>query len=122
MRPARILAAVAAVIAVGAALAGCTAADPVELTAETVVIDVRTPAEYAEGHLDGAMLIDVQDPGFAETVGALPRDGVYLVYCRSGNRAGAAIAEMTELGFTDVTNIGGLDAAATVTGMPIVTG
>lgn len=122
MRPSRLLAAAVAAVAAALVLAGCASAEPVALPADTVVIDVRTPEEYAAGHLDGAQLIDVQDPGFADAVGQLPRDGRYLVYCRSGNRAAGAVAIMEDLGFTDVTNIGGIDAASSTTGLPVVTG
>ncbi len=122
MRPSRLIAAAVAAVAAALVLAGCASAEPVALPADTVVIDVRTPEEYAAGHLDGAQLIDVQDPGFADAVGQLPRDGHYLVYCRSGNRAGGAVAIMQDLGFTDVTNVGGIDAASSTTGLPVVTG
>ena len=111
----------AATLVLVAAMAGCGAApapadgggDPAtgmaaEADARTL-IDVRTPAETAEGHLDGALLIDLQSPDFAEQVGELPRDEAYLVYCRSGNRSAEAIAIMTDLGFTDVVNGGGFD-------------
>ncbi|HSK24860.1 MAG TPA: rhodanese-like domain-containing protein [Egicoccus sp.] len=113
----------AAALALAVAVAGCSAApapeaggDPAtgvvaEAEARTL-IDVRTPAETAEGHLDGALLIDLQAPDFAERVGALPRDEPYLVYCRSGNRSAEAIAIMTDLGFTDVVNGGGFDDLA----------
>jgi phage shock protein E len=80
--------------------------------AERVVIDVRTPAEVAEGHVTGALLLDVQDPSFREAVADLPRDEAYVVYCRSGNRSGQAIELMRELGFTDLVNGGAYDDLA----------
>jgi phage shock protein E len=76
------------------------------------VIDVRTPAEVAEGHLTGALLLDFQDPGFLDAVSELPRDEPYVVYCRSGNRSGQAIELMRELGFTDLVNGGAYDDLA----------
>lgn len=113
----------AAALALAVAVAGCSAApstgagaepatDVVAAAEARTLIDVRTPAETAEGHLDGALLIDLQAPDFAEQVGALPRDEPYLVYCRSGNRSAEAIAIMTDLGFTDVVNGGGFDDLA----------
>lgn len=75
-----------------------------------VTIDVRTPEEFAQGHVDGARNIDVSAGAFREQVSALPRDGRYVAYCRSGNRSAAAITIMRELGFTDLTDGGGLDA------------
>ena len=50
-----------------------------------------------------------------------PKDGHYLVYCRTGSRAGAAKAQMASLGFTDVTNLGGVDAASRTTRLAVVT-
>ena len=61
-----------------------------------MIIDVRTPAEYAGGHLDGAVLIDVQSPDFASRIGELDRNGSYVVYCRSGARSGMAMQQMID--------------------------
>ena len=86
-----------------------------ELTAtdDITVIDVRTPAEYAEGHIDGATLIDFYEPTFADKIAELDPDGEYLVYCRSGNRSGQAYALMQELGFDRVYDLdGGVVGAA----------
>jgi phage shock protein E len=77
-----------------------------------VLLDVRTPAEVAEGHLAGAVLIDLQGPDFRAAVAELPRDEPYFVYCRTGNRSGQAIEIMRELGFTDLVNGGGFDDLA----------
>ena len=88
--------------------------------ATSTFIDVRTPAEYADGHLDGAVNLDVQAADFADRIAELPRDGEYIVYCRTGARAGAAVAQMTALGFIDVTNAGSLADASASTGAPIV--
>ena len=71
------------------------------------VIDVRTPGEFAEGHLEGAVLVDYTAADFREAIGEFPRDGSYLIYCRSGNRSAGARQVMAELGFTDVTDIDG---------------
>ncbi|MFU8839589.1 MAG: rhodanese-like domain-containing protein [Nitriliruptoraceae bacterium] len=89
--------------------------DAVSLLAERddlVVVDVRTPEEFAEGHLAGAELLDIYDPAFRDGVDGLDRDAAYLVYCRSGNRSGQAVALMEELGFTEVYDAGALDALA----------
>lgn len=70
-------------------------------------IDVRTAEEFDDGHLDGAVHIDVQEADFEERVSELPRDAAYVVYCASGRRATGAVETMVELGFTDVVNGGG---------------
>ena len=74
---------------------------------DRTLIDVRSSEETAAGHLEGALLIGLEDPGFGDDIAELPRDGAYLVYCRTGARAGEAIAIMEDLGFTDVVNGGG---------------
>jgi len=84
------------------------------------VIDVRTPAEYSEGHLDGAVNIDVQDPNFGTILSQLPTDGEYVVYCRSGNRSAQAVEIMKASGFTHVADAGGVSDASAKTGIAIV--
>lgn len=79
---------------------------------DLIVVDVRTPEEFAAGHLAGAELLDIYDPAFAAGVDGLDRDAAYLLYCRSGNRSGQAAALMRELGFTEVYDAGALDAIA----------
>jgi phage shock protein E len=89
------------------------------LPASTLLIDVRTPAEFAEGHLDGAINMPVELPTFAAQV-ALIEPGVdLLVYCRTGRRADVAIEFMETLGLTAV-NLGSVEAASSATGIRIV--
>lgn len=106
-------------IALTVALAGCGSGS-VD-AANATIIDVRTPAEYAQGHLQGAVNIDVQAADFSSQIAALPHDGTYLLYCRSGSRAGQAKTIMAQAGFAHVTNLGSLQAASSTTGRPIVT-
>ncbi len=113
------------------ALVGCAEDSQTEtkenegITMESVVeagtiLDARTPAEYAEGHLEGAVNIDVTDPGFEDAIASLDPNGVYSVYCRSGQRSGKAVAIMEQKGFTNVTNIGGVQDASATLGIDIV--
>jgi len=116
----RLLASVAIAATLAFGVAACApAADPIAISAETVVIDVRTPEEFASGHLDGAVNIDVQSASFDKTVSELPTDGEYVVYCRSGTRSAAAIDRMEGLGFTKLTDAGGVEAASEATGLAI---
>ncbi|NLH70838.1 MAG: rhodanese-like domain-containing protein [Brooklawnia sp.] len=112
-----------ALIAVLALLpvAACAPAS-VSIDASTVVIDVRTPAEYSAGHLESATLLDLNSGQFQEALSQLDPDTRYAVYCRSGNRSGQAVAMMAAAGFSDVTDLGAIGDASRATGLEIVTG
>jgi rhodanese-related sulfurtransferase len=86
-----------------------------------IVVDVRTPAEFAEGHISRAIVADIQDPGFGAQIAQLDRSATYLVYCHSGNRSGQATAFMAELGFTNVKDLDGGISAWSAAGAPVVT-
>lgn len=102
-------------------IAGCSApVEPVELSADTILIDVRTPGEYSAGHLDGANLLDLTGGQFAEVLPTLDPDAEYAVYCKSGNRSGQAVAMMDEAGFDNVIDLGSIDNAAQVTQIEVV--
>lgn len=90
----------------GAPAAGQEAA-AVALEEGRVVIDVRTPEEFDEGHVADAQRIGLADADFADQIAALDPDVDYVVYCRSGNRSAQAAAEMRALGL-DVLDGGGL--------------
>jgi phage shock protein E len=118
---ARIFAAVAVAAGIALGASACaTTAEPIELSANTVVIDVRTPGEFAEGHLEGAINIDVQAADFDAQITELPTDGDYVVYCRSGNRSATAVTRMEGLGFDSLLDAGGVGEASASTGLPVV--
>ena len=66
---------------------------------DAVVLDVRTPHEYAAGHVPGAVNLDLHDPKFQEKVAALEKSKTYLVHCAMGVRSEAATKKMATLGF-----------------------
>lgn len=74
---------------------------------DMIVLDVRTPEEFAAGHLDGAVMIDFYAEDFAEQLAGLDPQASYLLYCRSGNRSGQTRELMADLGFADVADIDG---------------
>jgi rhodanese-related sulfurtransferase len=120
-------------VAATLSLAGCddgqkdpeTAADPVEGFSVThvdaiaasqllssnpdiVVLDVRTPAEHAEGHLPGKVVnVDFKSENFREEAAKLDRDTSYLLHCRSGSRSTASLAILEELGFKKIHHLDG---------------
>ena len=78
------------------------AAELIKNTPNLVVLDIRTPGEYAEGHIEGAKMIDFRAEDFAAELGKLDKDIPYLVHCRSGGRSGSAMPVFKELGFAKI--------------------
>ena len=87
---------------------------------KAVLVDVRTPAEFAAGHSAGATNIDVEAADFATKIGALDKGAAYALYCRSGNRSGVAMQAMLSSGFTHVFHLGGGIGAWQSAGQPVV--
>jgi len=73
---------------------------------DVVLLDVRTPEEFAAGHLTGAQNLDFLAPGFREKVAKLDKTKTYVLYCASGNRSGQANVLMEEAGFKKAVNAG----------------
>ena len=103
-------------------LSSCSSAgqEPVQLSEDAIVLDVRTPEEFAGGHLEGAQLLDFNSGEFAAALPSLDPEAEYVIYCRSGNRAGQAMALMQRDGNENVTNLGSLEQAAQATGIAVV--
>ena len=86
-----------------------------------LILDVRTPEEIAEGYLEGALFADFNSDNFRERLLQLDKTADYIVHCRSGQRSENAVQAMTELGFTgELVNAGGLEDAATITRLNII--
>jgi phage shock protein E len=85
-----------------------------------ITLDVRTPGEYAEGHLEGAQLIDFQSGNFESEISSLDKGATYAVYCRSGNRSGQAVKVMHDAGFHNVYNLNGGVIDWANAGLPLV--
>lgn len=81
-----------------------------EIQADSVqLLDVRTPQEYAEGHIAGAINIDVQSDDFQPAATQkLSKDSTILVYCRSGRRSLDAAEILTRLGYRVINLKGGI--------------
>lgn len=106
-----------------AVLVGCGSSSSSEeamLTANTVIIDVRTPAEFAEGHVEGSINLDLESGQFEAELPNLDPAQPYIVYCRSGRRSGVAVEIMKASGFTQITDYQTLENAANKTGLPII--
>ncbi len=76
-----------------------------------VLVDVRTPEEFAEGHLDNALNINWFDADFANQFEAVDKDKTIYVYCKMGGRSAKAQEKLQSLGYKHVVNLeGGYDA------------
>lgn len=75
------------------------------------IIDVRTPEEFSEGHINGARNIDFHSPDFEKQVEALDKNGSVLVYCQAGGRSAQAADHLMKTGFVQVYDLrGGFEA------------
>lgn len=86
---------------------------------EHVLVDVRTPEEFASGHIPGALNIPLQELG--QKTDRLAKDKALILYCRSGSRSAHAAGMLGRLGYTNVQDLGGI-YHWTSAGYPIKTG
>jgi rhodanese-related sulfurtransferase/thiol-disulfide isomerase/thioredoxin len=84
-----------------------------------VILDVRTPGEYAGAKLPGAVNLDAEGPGFEAALAGLDKEKNYFVYCHTGNRSSKATERMHELGFKHVYDIQGGITAWQQEGLPV---
>lgn len=88
--------------------------------AGVVVLDVRTPGEFSQGHIQGAMNIDVESSTFNSEMAKLDKTKSYAVYCHSGNRSGVATKAMAKAGFKHLFNLENGISDWMAQGMPTV--
>jgi len=91
-------------------------------TAGVTVIDVRTAGEFAAGHVEKAINIDVEDGNFEAGIANLDKTKTYAVYCHSGRRSIIAANTMVDAGFTSIYNLDGGIIAWESAGYPLVAG
>jgi rhodanese-related sulfurtransferase len=92
----------------------------IQTNTKFIILDVRTPAEYAEGQILNAVNVDFTSPNFKDEVGRLDKNVTYLVYCRTGARSAAAAEIMKELGFKDIYNMNGGITEWQSAGLPVI--
>ena len=86
-----------------------------------ILLDVRSPEEYASGYLQGALNIP-HDRIEAEISAIAPDKAAQVIlYCRSGRRANTALETLRAMGYTNVSNYGGLEDAQKRLGLPVMT-
>ncbi|HUR46810.1 MAG TPA: rhodanese-like domain-containing protein [Candidatus Saccharimonadales bacterium] len=86
---------------------------------KNVVLDVRTPEEYAEGHIAGATNIDINADDFQQKISKLDKDKTYLVHCAAGGRSARACNQLGKLNFTKLYNLEGGMGAWEKAGKPV---
>jgi rhodanese-related sulfurtransferase len=80
-------------------------------TPNVQLVDVRTPQEFANGHLENAKNINFNDPEFKQKIALLDKSKPIAVYCGVGGRSGKASKVLVELGFKDISDLlGGMTA------------
>lgn len=72
---------------------------------DTVVLDVRTENEFKDGHIPGAVNLDVNSPDFAKKIAALDKSKTYLVHCASGRRSLKACSILKDGSFKHLANL-----------------
>ncbi|MBO5968426.1 MAG: rhodanese-like domain-containing protein [Clostridia bacterium] len=73
-----------------------------------IILDVRRPDEYAEGHIPGAINVPNEEIGTTEIAELPDKSQLILVYCRSGKRSKEAAKKLAKLGYTNVAEFGGI--------------
>ncbi len=84
-----------------------------------IVLDVRTPQEYAKGHLANARNLDIFHDNFKEDLRRLDKKKRYFVYCHSGGRSTEAVELMQQMGFMQIYNLDGGITAWKEAGLPV---
>ena len=99
--------------------AAATIDDPPD---DLVILDVRTQAEFDEGHIEGAVILDFYRDDFAVELAKFDPEVPYVLYCRSGNRSSGTREIMADLGFESVEDVDGGIVGWQEAGLPVVTG
>jgi rhodanese-related sulfurtransferase len=84
-----------------------------------VIIDVGTPFEFSGSHIVNSVNISYNPTNFKEEISKLDKNGVYLIYCHSGNKSNRALAEFQELDFQSVYSLFGGIMEWSLRGFPV---
>ncbi|MFA5816969.1 MAG: rhodanese-like domain-containing protein [Bacteroidales bacterium] len=76
-----------------------------EMKGDMTILDVRSPGEFANGYIKGAINIDFWGKGFVDSISKLDKNRIYFVYCASGVRSSGAMKKMRSLGFGKIYNM-----------------
>ena len=115
----------ALLVLTGCSSSGATNLNATEFQAKTlesgvITLDVRTPGEFFNGHIAGALNIDVEGMQFNSEIAKLDKNATYAVYCRSGRRSAIAVKEMKDAGFKNLFNMKAGTEEWSAAGLPLV--
>ena len=96
-----------------------TFSEAMSKTPDALVLDVRTPDEFAGGHLDKAVNVDWNGGGFDAWMKKIDKEASIFVYCLSGGRSGSAGAALRQAGFKHVTEMEGGMMKWKAAGLPV---
>ena len=88
---------------------------------DALLVDVRTPAEFTQGHIESAANVDWNGGNFMQDLSGIDKTEPVLLYCASGNRSGKAMEALKKAGFTDVKHLAGGIQAWKKEGEPVIT-
>ncbi len=86
------------------------------------IIDVRTPEEFAQGHIENAININIMDNNFETEISKLDKSKKTLVYCKSGGRSSDAAQKLSSMGFENISNLEGGLLAWQNAGLKVIQG
>ena len=102
------------------AISGCYSIESkISMEPNAVLLDVRTPEEHKNGHLEGAVLLPLAELESKISSKVPDKNTPVYIYCRSGRRAGTAVEKLKAMGYTDLHNLGGLKDAREKLNIPI---
>ncbi len=87
---------------------------------DIVVLDIRTPDEFAAGHIENAVNIDYFSPNFQSQLDQLDKGKTYVMHCKSGGRSGRSVSIFKELNFKNLIHMNGGFDEWVQSGLPVV--
>lgn len=97
------------------------AAQLIKESSDVVVLDIRTPEEFAEGHVAGAVNVDFRADSFEEKIGELDPGTPYVVHCRSGGRSAQSLPILEKAGFEKIYHLEAGFNGWTASNLPVAT-
>ena len=78
-----------------------------EKSVNQTIIDIRTPEEFSQGHIEGAINVNFYDNNFMDQIAKFDKNQPIFIYCRSGNRTSSASKKAADFGFKEIYDLEG---------------